>query len=122
VSQVEHVVTESDTAQALGSGDLPVLATPRLARWFEMATFADASDMVDDDHTTVGTLLMVEHLRATAVGGTVHIHCSKPARDGRRIMFQLRATDDKGDDIATGKVHRAVVDPERFMARFAAPD
>jgi predicted thioesterase len=119
---IEHVVTEADTALALGSGDLPVLGTPRLARWFEMATFAAAGGMVDDDHTTVGTLLVVEHLRASAVGDTVRIHCSKPARDGRRIMFQMRATNGAGEDIATGKVHRAVVDPDRFMARFAAPD
>ena len=114
----EHVVTDSDTAQAVGSGDLPVLATPRLAQWFEMAAFAAAAQEVDPGHTTVGTLLSVEHVRPTALGDSVFIHCAKPVRDGRRIIFAIRAEDADGLEIATGKVHRAVVDPERFMARF----
>ena len=106
----EHVVTEQDTAATVGSGDLPVLATPTLATWFEMATVAGAADMVE-------TLLAIEHLRPSPVGATVTIHCSMPARDGRRIMFQVRATAADGEDLATGKVHRAVVNAKKFMAR-----
>jgi|APMI01.1.fsa_nt_gi predicted thioesterase len=113
----EHVVTEQDTAATVGSGDLPVLATPTLATWFEMATVAGAADMVEDGQTTVGTLLAIEHLRPSPVGATVTIHCSMPARDGRRIMFQVRATAADGEDLATGKVHRAVVNAKKFMAR-----
>ena len=74
----EHVVTEQDTAATVGSGDLPVLATPTLATWFEMATVAGAADMVEDGQTTVGTLLAIEHLRPSPVGATVTIHCSMP--------------------------------------------
>lgn len=113
-------MTDSDTAQVVGSGDLPVLATPQLARWFEMAAFAAAAQEVDPGHTTVGTLLSVEHVRPSAVGDSVFIHCAKPVRDGRRIIFAIRAEDAEGQEIATGKVHRAVIDPNRFMARFGA--
>ncbi len=97
-----------------------MLATPRVVAWFEQATFAAARDLVDADHTTVGTTITVEHVRATQVGETVEIQCNKAVKDGRRIIFQLKALGEDGDEVAHGKVERAVVDRERFMARFAS--
>ena len=52
-----HTVTDADTAAELGSGDLPVLATPRLISWLERLTHAVARTAVPEGQTTVGTLV-----------------------------------------------------------------
>ncbi|HRW18475.1 MAG TPA: thioesterase [Dermatophilaceae bacterium] len=120
IEHFEHTVTEADTAAVLGSGDLPVLATPRLINWVERATFAVARAGLPEGHTTVGTVVRVEHLKGSPVGTVVTIRCSKPISDGRRLIFHVTAADETGEPIATGEFHRRVVDPERFMSRFPA--
>lgn len=115
--RTEHTVTEADTAAVLGSGDLPVLATPRLINWLERLTHAAAKAAVDPDQTTVGTLVRVEHLKGSPIGAVVICSCSKPISDGRRLIFHVSAVDDAGAELASGEMHRRVIDPERFMAR-----
>lgn len=114
----EHTVTQEDTAERLGSGDMPVLATPRLINWLERAAFAVAQRGLQPGQTTVGTLVRVEHLKGCPVGTVVTCTCSKAISDGRRLIFHVTATDDSGDDVASGEIQRRVVDPQRFMARF----
>ena len=62
-ASVTHTVGDADTAAALGSGDLPVLATPRVLAWLEAAT-CSALDL-DDSRTSVGTRVEVEHIAAS---------------------------------------------------------
>ena len=88
-STFEHTVTEADTAAALGSGDLPVLATPRLITWLERATFTAAQTVVQPPQTTVGTLVQVEHLKASPVGSQVIVTCSTPIIDAGRLIFHV---------------------------------
>ncbi len=122
----EHTVTQEDTAAELHSGDLPVLATPRLINWLERAAFAVAKGSIEPGQTTVGTLVKVEHVKGAPVGTVVTCCSSKPISDGRRLIFHVTATDERGDDIAVGEIQRRVIDPDRFMARFteteAAPE
>lgn len=122
-----HTVTDADTAQRLDSGDLPVLATPRLINWIERGAFAAASENLQEGQTTVGTTVKVEHVKATPVGSNVHVTSSRPVSDGRRLIFHVRVLDDSGAEAAHAEVHRAVIDRERFLRRFgetsdAAPD
>ncbi len=98
---VTHVVGDADTAAALGSGDLAVLATPRLLAWLEEATRA-ALDL-DEHRTSVGTRVEVEHVAASPVGATVAAH------------------DAHGTIVAHGEVRRVVVDRERFLSRLPTP-
>jgi len=70
---MRHEVTDTDTAAALGSGDVPVLATPRLIAWMEAATVRAAAAFLGTGQTTVGTAIRIEHRRATPVGGSVEI-------------------------------------------------
>ncbi|MFZ5869410.1 MAG: thioesterase family protein [Actinomycetota bacterium] len=112
-----HVVTPDDTAAALGSGDLPVLGTPRLLAWCEAATCAAVADDLDAGRTSVGTRVSLEHLRATPVGGSVAVTAEVTHADGRLLRFAVRAEDDAGRLLATGEVTRVVVDVERFLAR-----
>lgn len=115
-----HTVTDQDTAAELGSGDLPVLATPRLINWLERLTQATAKVTIPEGQTTVGTLVKVEHLKATPVGHKVRCECSRAVSDGRRLIFHVAAFDEEDQAIAAGEIHRRVVDPDRFMARFTA--
>ncbi|MEU1198117.1 hotdog domain-containing protein [Streptomyces sp. NPDC005813] len=117
---MRHEVTDADTAAAVGSGDVPVLSTPRLVAWMEAATIRAAAPFTAPGQTTVGTALRIEHLRATRVGGCVDVVADPPAATGRRLTFRVRAVDGSGTLVASGEIDRAVVDRERFLA--AAPD
>ena len=117
----EFTVTDDDTATALGSGDVPVLATPRVVAWLEAATVACLADVLDDGATSVGTRVEVDHLLASPVGARVTAAVSVVEVDGRRVAFDVAAEHRIGDGapvlVASGRVVRAVVDRERFLSR-----
>ena len=115
MASVTHVVTAADTALALGSGDLEVLATPRVLAWLEEATCA-ALDLAPEQ-TSVGTRVDLEHLAASPVGATVTATATVVHTDGRLVRFQVVAQDASGPLLATGEVRRVVVDRDRFLAR-----
>jgi fluoroacetyl-CoA thioesterase len=115
-----YEVTQADTAEAVGSGDVPVLATPRLIALMEAATVHAAAPYVGAGQTTVGTAIRVEHRRPTPVGGTVEVTATPPDTvSGRRLTFAVRAVDGGGEVVATGEIDRVVVDRERFLAGMA---
>ncbi|MEU3844939.1 hotdog domain-containing protein [Streptomyces sp. NPDC028635] len=119
---MRHEVTESDTATAVGSGDVPVLATPRLIAWMEAATMEAAAPFTGAGRTTVGTAVRIRHLRASQVGEAVEVTAQPPSTaDGRRLTFAVQAVDGSGNLVATGEIDRAVVDRERFLATVSAP-
>lgn len=111
-------VTDDDTAAALGSGDVPVLATPRLIAWMEAATVQAAAPHLGPGQTTVGTAVRIEHRRPTRVGDTVEVTAEPATTAGRRrLSFTVRATDGGGQLVATGEIDRAIVNREEFLAR-----
>jgi fluoroacetyl-CoA thioesterase len=112
-----RTVTADDTARALGSGDLEVLATPRLLAWCEAATVAAVAAAIDPSRTTVGTRVELEHLRACLVGSTVEVRASLGHVDGRLLRFEVVATDPAGALLGRATVTRVVVDRDRFLAR-----
>lgn len=116
-----HEVTAADTADAMGSGDVPVLATPRLIAWMEAATVQAAGTFLDEGQTTVGTAIRIEHRRATSVGGRVEITATPPVTPaGRLLTFHIRARDDTGQLVAAGEIDRMIVDREGFLQAAAA--
>ena len=111
-------VTDDDTAAALGSGSLPVLATPRLLAWCEAATCAALEASLGPGETSVGTRIELEHRGASTVGRTVEVTASASYVDGRLRRFSVSARHiDDGKVVATGEVTRVVVDAERFLGR-----
>jgi predicted thioesterase len=117
-ADVTHAVAEADTATAFGSGDVPVLATPRVLALLEEATVAAVAPSMADGQTTVGTRISLEHQAATPVGRTVTASARLVAVDGRRLEFEVTLTD--GATVAAfGTVERIVVDRTRFIARAA---
>ena len=110
-------VSDADTAVAVGSGDVDVLATPRLIAWMESLTARDASSLLAEGQTSVGTSVRVRHRLPTRVGDTVEITADPPVVvDGRQLSFQVRAVNSAGQVVADGELERVIVDRERFLA------
>jgi fluoroacetyl-CoA thioesterase len=115
-TRVELTVTDADTAQALGSGDVPVLGTPRVLALAEAATVAATAGRLPAGATTVGTRVELEHLAPTAVGRTVAAEAILSTVDGRRLTFTVAVR--AGADVAArGQIERVVVDRESFVTR-----
>jgi len=119
---VRAKVTEADTAAAMGSGDVPVLATPRLLALAEAATVAAAAPGLPAVFTSVGTSVTLEHRRASLPGAEIEVEAELTEVDGQRLVFSFiaRAADTEQDVvIGAGTVERVVVDRARFLARAA---
>lgn len=110
------VVTAADTAVAMGSGSVDVLATPRVVALCEQATCAALAAHQPEGWSSVGVRVELDHVRATPVGRAVSAEAVLAEVDGRRLMFTVTATDDKGP-IAAGRVTRATVEVQRFMEK-----
>ena len=115
----EFVVSESDTARAVGSGSLDVLGTPVLLAWCERVT-CEALDLPEGS-TSVGTRVALEHLAASKVGATVVVTATVAYVDGKLLRFTVEARDTRTQKLlGSGEVTRVVVDVERFLGRLDA--
>lgn len=115
-ARVELTVTDADTAQAVGSGDVPVLGTPRVLALAEAATVAATATRMPAGSTTVGVRVELDHRAATPVGRTVAAQARLTKVEGRRLLFEVAVLD--GDDtVAEGRVERLLVDRQRFVER-----
>ena len=111
-------VAEEHTARALGSGDVPVLATPSLLTLAEAACIEAIADDLPQGQTSVGTWAEVEHLKATPIGCTVHAHATLIGHHGRRLEFKVNVEQD-GEPIARVSHRRVLVDRDRFLDKVA---
>ena len=116
---VSEEVTEEKTARAMGSGSLPVYATPAMTCLMEKAATETVEALVPEGWTTVGISLHVAHTAATPVGLTVQAEAEVTAVEGRKIIFTVRAYDDQGE-IGVGSHERFAVAKEKFLAKAAA--
>ena len=116
---VVAVVVDDDTALALGSGGLAVLGTPRLLAWCEAATCRALEGRLSPGSSSVGVAVALEHLAPSPVGEEVTVLAVVRSVEGRRIRFEVEATDAGGTVVGRGTVERVVVVDERFLARSA---
>jgi predicted thioesterase len=116
---VRAVVAEGDTAFALGSGGLAVLGTPQLLAWCEAATCRALEGRMPPGSSSVGVAVALEHLAPSAVGAQITVAAVVRSVEGRRVGFEVEATDAGGTVVGRGTVERVVVDDERFLARLA---
>ena len=114
--EAETVVTAQDTAQAMGSGLAPVLATPRMVALMEGAAVNAVQSALAPGEGTVGTRLDVTHDAATPVGMKVWAEAELTAVDGRALTFAVTAYDD-GGVIGKGVHGRFLIDNARFLAK-----
>ena len=109
-------VEEGDTAIALGSGDVPVLATPRLVALVEQASINALDGNLEPGTTSVGYEVQLAHLSPTPVGGEVTAEATLESVEGRRLTFRFAVTDARGL-VAAGRITRVVVVRDRFIER-----
>ena len=107
-ASIDITVTDADTAIAQGSGDVPVLATPRVVALVEGAACAVIAGTLEGDQTTVGVHIDLKHLKASEVGREVRATATLQELDGRMLHFQVEASMDD-EVVASGTHVRAIV-------------
>ena len=112
--EVGTVVEREDTAKEVGSGSLLVYATPCMVALMEGAACEAIAEALDEDKTTVGIELNIQHTSATPVGLEVRAEAEVTAVDGKIITFQLKAFDEAGE-IGCGTHKRAIVPVQKFL-------
>ena len=108
--QVQH------TAETMGSGDMPVLATPALVALMENAAMMACRPLCAEGETTVGGSIQVQHLKPSALGAEVEATAKVTQHEGRKVEFTIEAR--QGEVvIGTASHTRFIVDRERFLSR-----
>jgi predicted thioesterase len=118
-AEVTDTVTEKNTAAALGSGTLPVYATPSMVALMEKAAVAATQSRLPAGFSTVGTSVRITHLAASPVGMRVRAVAELQAIDGRRLVFKVSVFDD-ADKIGEGEHERFIIESAKFMAKAMA--
>lgn len=117
--RAETTVTPDNTAQAVGSGLVPVFATPYMIALMENAAVNAVQEALAPDEGTVGTRLDVTHDAATPVGMRVWAEAEVTAVEGRKLTFAVSAFDEAGK-IGGGTHERFVIQTDKFLARAQA--
>jgi fluoroacetyl-CoA thioesterase len=111
---IEETVTEAMTAEALGSGDVPVLGTPAVLALVEKAACAAVAGELEEGQTSVGSWVELNHLAPTPVGGHLRVTARLVEVVTRNLMFEFNVTEDR-TEIANGTHRRVIVDRARFV-------
>lgn len=109
-------VAEANTALALGSGDMLVLATPQMVALMENAAMMAVKDHLPDGSTTVGSMINTTHVRPTGMGMEVKATATLVEAEGRKLTFAVKAEDANGL-IGEGTHIRYVVDRQKFLSK-----
>ena len=112
----EVLVTDENTAKALGSGGLAVYATPAMITQMEFCAAESVQPFLPEGSSTVGTRIDIKHLSATPVGMVVRCETELIEIDRRRLVFSCRAYDDAGL-VGEGTQERFIVDNTKFMEK-----
>lgn len=110
------MVTEDKTAEVMGSGELPVYATPAMIALMENTAARSVQEQLEEGQGTVGTLLNVKHVSATPVGMEVTCETKLVEVDRKRLVFEVKAYDAAGV-IGEGTHERFIIDNEKFMGK-----
>lgn len=110
------IVVQHLTAKAIGSGDLPVLATPAMIALMENAAMLAVAPYLAETDTTVGGFMECSHLKPTAMGDEVEAEAVLVEIEGKSLHFDIAAY--AGDKkIGEGHHIRYVVDRDRFLSK-----
>ena len=112
---VSSDVTADDTAAAMHSGDVALLATPRVLALAEQAAVTALEGCIESTRTTVGSWVEIDHLAPATVGTNVTAEAILIGVHGRRLEFAIYVK--AGDvELARIKHRRVIVDRDRFAA------
>lgn len=109
-----NIVTSSNTALSVGSGEAEVFATPMMIALMENAAYLCLKPFLSDDESSVGILMNTTHESATPIGVAVSATAKITAVDGKIVTFEITASDAFGI-IGRGAHKRAVINSQRFI-------
>jgi fluoroacetyl-CoA thioesterase len=119
-AQLELTVSDNDTAEFFRSGDVPVLATPRLIALCEEASCRATDGHLTGGQASVATRVQFDHLAPVSVGSVVLAEATLVKVEGRRLTFTVSAARLEGDGgglVGAGRVTRVVLDRAAFLAK-----
>lgn len=114
--RAETVVVQENTAAAVGSGLVPVFATPYMIALMENAAVNALTPYMEENQGSVGTHLDVSHDAATPIGMKVWAEAEVTAVDGKALTFSVTAYDEAGV-IGKGTHNRFIIAVDRFLAK-----
>ena len=112
----QTVVSTTNTANTLGSGDMEVFATPAMIALMENAAMMAVAPHLDEGASTVGIEMASSHIKASPIGATITAYAELISAEGRKLSFKVKAWDEQGV-IGEGNHTRFVVDRERFLSK-----
>ncbi len=116
IKEITEKVTDKNTAKTMKSGELNVYATPAMIALMEQAAYTSVADELEEGQGSVGTLMNVKHISATPVGMEVTAKSELVEIDGRRLVFQVEAFDERGK-IGEGEHERFIVNNVKFQQK-----
>ena len=112
----QTVVSTTNTANTLGSGDMEVFATPAMIALMENAAMMAVAPHLDEGASTVGIEMATSHIKASPIGASITASAELISAEGRKLSFKVKAWDAQGV-IGEGNHTRFVVDRERFLSK-----
>ena len=112
----QTVVSTTNTANTLGSGDMEVFATPAMIALMENAAMMAVAPHLDEGASTVGIEMATSHIKASPIGASITASAELISAEGRKLSFKVKAWDEQGV-IGEGNHTRFVVDRERFLSK-----
>lgn len=117
--RVEKQVGDDNIAATMGSGLLPVFATPAMVALMEETAWRSVEEFMEDGCGTVGTSLDIKHLAATPKEMKVWCESELVKVDGRRLVFDVKVHDESGI-VGEGTHERFIINNEKFLAKAVA--
>ena len=110
------VSDEAHSARALGSGLLPVFATPAAVALAEETAWRSVAGELEEGQGTVGTLMELAHIAATPLGMKVRCETELVEIDRRKLVFTVKIYDEK-EKVADGRHERFIIDNAKFLSK-----
>jgi predicted thioesterase len=118
---IERIVGNGDTSAAAGTSDIAMLATPTIILFAEQAIWAALDGRLPEGTSAVEYRVEISHLAPTPVGAKVRAEAVLEAIEGRRLVFRISVSDERGL-VAAGRFTRVIVSKERFLEKAGALD